>query len=69
MACPTSPGNDQTKGGGRPGVQRTPGFGARERRVRSDEDEDTALIQIESKIHSRFEVHVELLTSWGLLIA
>ena len=41
------PERDQIKGGGRPGVQRTPKFGARERKVRSDED--TALIQIETK--------------------
>ena len=46
-ACPTSLASDQTKGGGRPGVQGTPRFGAREQKIRSDED--TALIQIESK--------------------
>ena len=47
MACPTSPETDQTKGGEAAGCKRTPRFGAQEQKVRSDED--TALVQIESK--------------------
>ena len=47
-ARPTSPASDQTKGGGRSGVQRTPRFGAREQKIRSDED--TALSKLSPKI-------------------
>ena len=43
-ACPTSLASDQTKGGGRPGVQRTPKFGAREQRF------DLTKIQLSSKL-------------------
>ena len=43
-ACPTSLASDQTKGGGRPGVQRTPRFGAREQRF------DLTKIQLSSKL-------------------
>ena len=39
------------KGGGRSGVQRTPRFGAREQRIRSDED--TALSKLSPKIQNR----------------
>ena len=46
-ACPTSLASDQTKGGGRSGVQRTPRFGAREQKIRSDED--TALSKLSPK--------------------
>ena len=46
-ACPTLPESDQTKGGGRPGVQRTPGFGAQEQKIRPNKD--MALIQIEQE--------------------
>ena len=56
-ACPTSLESDQTKGGGRLGVQRTPSFGAREQKIRSDED--TALIQIEVPTWYLFEVRVK----------
>ena len=50
-ACPTSLASDQTKGGGRPGVQRTPRFGAREQKIRSDED--TALSKLSPKIQKK----------------
>ena len=43
-ACPTSLASDQTKGGGRPGVQRTPKSGAREQRF------DLTKIQLSSKL-------------------
>ena len=43
-ACPTSLAGDQTKGGGRPGVQRTPRSGAREQRF------DLTKIQLSSKL-------------------
>ena len=43
-ACPTSLASDQTKRGGRPGVQRTPKFGAREQRF------DLTKIQLSSKL-------------------
>ena len=43
-ACPTSLASDLTKGGGRPGVQRTPRFGAREQRF------DLTKIQLSSKL-------------------
>ena len=43
-ACPTSLESDQTKGGGRLGVQRTPKFGAREQRF------DLTKIQLSSKL-------------------
>ena len=43
-ACPTSLASDQTKGGGRPGVQRTPRFGDREQRF------DLTKIQLSSKL-------------------
>ena len=43
-ACPTSLASDQTKGGGRLGVQRTPRFGAREQRF------DLTKIQLSSKL-------------------
>ena len=43
-ACPTSLASDQTKGGGRPGVQRTPRFGAREQRF------NLTKIQLSSKL-------------------
>ena len=43
-ACPTSLASDQTKGGGRPGVQRTPKCGAREQRF------DLTKIQLSSKL-------------------
>ena len=43
-ACPTSLASDQTEGGGRPGVQRTPRFGAREQRF------DLTKIQLSSKL-------------------
>ena len=43
-ACPASLASDQTKGGGRPGVQRTPRFGAREQRF------DLTKIQLSSKL-------------------
>ena len=51
-ACPTSLASDQTKGGGRPGVQRTPRFGAREQKIRSDED--TALSKLSPKDPKEF---------------
>ena len=50
-ARPTSPASDQTKGGGRSGVQRTPRFGAREQKIRSDED--TALSKLSPKIQKK----------------
>ena len=43
-ACPTSLASDQTKGGGWPGVQRTPRFGDREQRF------DLTKIQLSSKL-------------------
>ena len=43
-ARPTSPASDQTKGGGRPGVQRTPRFGAESERF------DLTKIQLSSKL-------------------
>ena len=46
-ACPTSLASDQTKGGGRPGVQRTPRFGAREQRF------DLTKIQLSSKLSQK----------------
>ena len=47
-ARPTSPESDQTKGGGRSGgCTENTEVRCRERKIRSDED--TALIQIESK--------------------
>ena len=47
-ACPTSLASDQTKGGGRPGVQRTPRFGAREQRF------DLTKIQLSSKLSPKY---------------
>ena len=51
-ARPTSPASDQTKGGGRSGVQRTPRFGAREQKIRSDKD--TALSKLSPKDPKEF---------------
>ena len=46
-ACPTSPESDQTKEGGRSGVQKTPRFGAESERF------DLTKIQFSSKLSPR----------------
>ena len=58
-ARPTSPASDQTKGGGRSGVQRTPRFGAESERF------DLTKIQLSSKIESK-RICQEQPISWAV---